>query len=125
MLYFNLFDTDSQEEYVAVETVVYEKNASLGMVLHFNSTLGVDEFDHRVQVFPNPVDRGGRISIVMNGEVKAPVQVEIIDALGVETLRTISLQTPAMLTAPAITGVYMLRITVEGEGTCYRKLIVK
>jgi hypothetical protein len=85
----------------------------------------MDEFASRVQVYPNPVNVGERFSINVADDVKTPVRVEIVNALGVETLRTTSVQTPVALTAPATAGVYTLRITVEGKGTVVRKLVVK
>ena len=48
-------------------------------------------------------------------------QVDVMNALGVivESRRAPSLQ------APNAPGVYTLRITVEGKGICYRRLVVE
>ena len=53
------------------------------------------------------------------------VRIEIVNILGavVETMSVTSLQTA--LKAPNAVGVYTLRITAEGKGTCCRKLVVK
>ena len=85
----------------------------------------MDEFANRVQVYPNPVNSGEQFSIDIADEVRSNVCVEIVNALGVETLRATSAQMPAILTAPATAGVYTLHITVEGKGTIVRKLVVK
>jgi hypothetical protein len=76
-----------------------------------------------LSVYPNPVRRGEKFSLC-TAEGIGEVQVEIINAFGqTETLRTMSLQTT--ITAPNVASVYTLRITVEGKGTCYRRLGVK
>ena len=68
------------------------------------------------------------IAIFLNEE-KIKVLLEIddlvdIDALGVvvETHVRASLQG---IIAPKVAGIYTLRITVEGMGTSYRKLVVE
>ena len=126
-LYFGLYNTMTGEEIVgAAESVNFSVNAVLGSfaepyVVSFRGTTGVDEWARSLQVFPNPVDKGQTFSLG-NSETGA-VRVEIINALGVvETLRATSLQTIA---APNVAGIYTLRITVEGKGTCYCRLVVK
>jgi hypothetical protein len=94
-------------------------------VVHFRGTTGMDEFAGKVQVYPNPVNAGERFIVNVADDVKNPVHVEIINALGVETLRATSVQLPVQLIAPATAGVYTLRITEEGKGTVVRKLVVK
>ena len=72
-------------------------------------------------MFPNPVGKGQTFNVgLADGEI-GEAQVDVINALGVvvETRRATSLQ------APNVPGVYTLRITVEGMGTCYRKLVVE
>ena len=129
-LYFSLYDTESG----AVETqnfasLQYETNSVVGSfaepyVIRFRSTTGVDEWANRLQIFPNPVERGQKVSHGFNDVETGKVQVEIINVHGtiVETQRASSLQT---ITAPESAGVYTLRVTIEGMGTCYRKLVVK
>ena len=130
-LSFRLYDTETGIEYYdAEERLDFVANAVVGTAddlytIHFRGTIGMDEFASRVQVYPNPVNAGERFSINVADDVKNPVRVEIINALGVETLRATSVQMPAQLTAPATVGVYTLRITVEGKGTVVRKLVVK
>ena len=126
-LRFGLYDMTTGEEYHnANETLTYQTNAIVGspdapFVVRFRSNTGLDDFSSRIQVFPNPVERGQTVRLGMaDGEI-GEVQVDVINALGVlvETRRATSLQ------APDVAGVYTLRITVEGQGMCYRKLIVR
>ncbi len=128
-LSFSLYDTQTDEEiYGAQETLNFSNNAIVGdlrepYVLHFRGITGVDEWANRLNVFPNPVARGEVLNIVMPTEDLGEMRVEIINALGVvEACHGASLQT---ITAPDVAGVYTLHITVEGKGTCYRKLVVK
>ena len=130
-LSFRLYDTETGMEYYdAEESLDFVANAIVGeaddlYTIHFRGTTGMDEFASRVQVYPNPVNAGERFSINVADDMKNPVRVEIINALGVETLRATSGQMPAQLTTPATAGVYTLRITVEGKGMVVRKLVVK
>ena len=130
-LSFRLYDTETGMEYYDAEgSLSFAANAIVGdaselYVVHFRGTTGVNELANKVQVYPNPVNRGERFSINVADDVRGPVYVEIVNALGVETLRAMSEQTPTQLTAPAVAGVYILRITVEGKGTVVRKLVVK
>ena len=130
-LSFRLYDMETGMEYYdAEESLDFVANAIVGeaddlYTIHFRGTTGMDEFASRVQVYPNPVNAGERFSINVADDVKTPVRVEIVNALGVETLRATSVQIPAQLTAPATAGVYTLRITVEGKGMVVRKLVVK
>ena len=130
-LSFRLYDTETGMEYYdAEESLDFVADAIVGdaddlYIIHFRGTTGMDELASKVQVYPNPVNVGERFSINVADDVKNPVRVEIVNALGVETLRATSVQLPAQLTAPATAGVYTLRITVEGKGTVVRKLVVK
>ena len=130
-LSFRLYDTETGMEYYdAEESLDFVADAIVGeatdlYTIHFRGTTGMDEFANRVRVYPNPVNRGERVSIGMSNAETYPVHVEIINALGVETLRATSIQTPASIVVPTTAGVYTLRITVEGKGTAVRKLVVK
>ena len=130
-LRFRLYnaETGTVVETVCTPSLQYETNAVVGSfvtpyVVSFCGSTGVDEWASRVNLFPNPVERGQMVSLGLSVEDAGEVQVEIINALGVvETLRATS---PLQgITAPKVAGVYTLRITIEGKGTCYRKLIVK
>ena len=130
-LSFRLYDTETGEEYdAAEESLSFVANALVGdaddlYTIHFRGTTGVDELANKVQVYPNPVNAGEQFIISIADDVKTPVRVEIVNALGVEMLRAMSEQTPVNIVAPTTSGVYTLRITVEGKGTVFRKLVVK
>ncbi len=130
-LNFGLYNVETGREYFSgEEALVYVTNATIGnpeepYVVRFRGTTGMEELDDRVQIFPNPVQASECICINIADETKSPIRVEIVNAMGVETLRATSVQTPAMLTAPSAVGVYTMRITVEGKGTVVRKLVVR
>jgi uncharacterized repeat protein (TIGR02543 family) len=129
-LSFSLYDTTTGEEiHGANEQINFSNNATLGdlmepYVIRFRSTTGTSDWARKLHVFPNPVARGENVSLGQTEYETGEMQIEIINALGVvvETLRATSVQT---ITAPDVAGVYTLRITVEGKGTCYRKLVVR
>jgi hypothetical protein len=130
-LSFGLYNTEMG---IVVETVhapslQYETNAVVGSletpyVIRFRSTTETNEFEHLIKVFPNPVSRSEMLNITMPVDNLGKIRVEIVNALGVvvETVHAPSVQT---ITAPDVAGVYTLRITVEGKGTCFRKLVVR
>ena len=130
-LSFRLYDTETNEEYYAAEeSLDFVANAIVGeaddlYTIHFRGTAGMDELASSVKVYPNPVNVGERFSIGVANVETYPVHVEIVNALGVETLRATSVQTPVSMVAPVTSGVYTLRITVEGKGTVVKKLVVK
>ena len=131
-LNFGLYNTETGTvvETVCTPSLQYETNAVVGSfeapyVVSFRSTTGVDEWSSSLQVFPNPVEHGQTISLDISAvETLRATSVQIINALGmvVETLRATSMQ---RITAPETVGVYTLRVTIEGKGTSYRKLIVR
>ena len=131
-LHFGLYnnETGTVVETVCTPSLQYETNAVVGSfeapyVVSFRSTTGTDEWAGSLQVFPNPVEHGQTISLGISAvETLRATSVQIINALGmvVETLRTTSLQG---ITAPETAGVYTLRISIEGKGTHYRKLVVR
>jgi hypothetical protein len=129
-LHFGLYDWESHEECFEVdETLMFKADTAIGtifdpMVLHFRGLDNVKELDSRVEVFPNPVNRGTSFSINMAGDVNNFVRVEIVNAMGVvvEAVHAPSVQT---FIAPSVAGIYTLRITEREKGTIIRKLIVK
>jgi hypothetical protein len=129
-LHFGLYNTETNEEYYdAEESLSFVANAIVGdaddlYTIHFRSTTGMNEFADRVQVYPNPVNGGEQISIGMADDMQGFAHIEIVNTSGmvIETVYSSSAQT---ITAPKAAGVYTLRITLEGEGTWLRKLVVK
>ena len=125
-----LYNTETGEECIDSDNVItYVTNAVVGSfaepyVVSFRGATGVDEWANSLNVYPNPVQRGQNVTFGFNDVETSKMRVEIINALGaiVETWRATSLQT---ITAPETAGVYTLRVTLEGKGTCYRKLVVR
>ena len=131
-LRFSLYnDETGTVETQSIASLQYETNAIIGnletpYVIRFRSTTGMDEWANNINIFPNPVNRGEQFSLGLPAvETLRATSVQIVNALGVvvETLRATSV--PAHITAPKVAGVYTLRITVEGKGTCFRKLVVR
>lgn len=129
---FGLYDVASGTEYYsASETLSFEINSIIGsmtepFVVHFDGTTGLNPgLETSVFLYPNPVSKGDncKIGMLANGMEKATI--EIIDALGaVISVKTVQ-QQPISITAPNTAGVYTVRITVEGQGSYCRKLVVK
>ena len=130
-LTFMLYDMETGMECInAAESLDYESNAIVGrlskpFVIHFNGTTGIDEWSRLMQVYPNPASCGECFSIGIPTSVKLPVHVEIINALGSVVFKETSNQLPVSVKAPNATGVYTLRIIVEGHGAYCRKLVVE
>ena len=130
-LRFALYNTETGDvETQSFASLQYETDAVVGSfaepyVVSFRSITGLEEWANSVSLFPNPVERGETVTLGLpEVETLRATSVETIDALGmvVETHGHASLQ---RITAPKVAGVYTLRITVEGKGTCYRKLVVR
>jgi len=128
-LHFGLYNSETGEECFATdETLTYETDAIIGspdepFIIRFRNTTGVDEWSKSLQVFPNPVEHGQTISLGKTDDM-GEIQVEIINPLG-NVVKTVHVLSSKTITVPNVAGVYTLRITVEGKGTCYRKLIVR
>ena len=128
-LNFGLYDAETgMTTFESSERLDFIANAIVGdpmepYVVSFRGTTGIDEQSIDVNVYPNPVDKGSTFSIDLpaNG---SKVQIDIINALGVvvESVSTSAVQT---MKAPEAAGVYTLRITVDGNKTHIRKLIVR
>jgi len=129
-LSFGLYDSRyGVERYDADNFLVYSTNAIVGSltepyVIRFRGVTGIDECDNSLHVFPNPVSRGESLSLGMmdNGR---EVLVETINALGAVISTETLTKLPVNVMAPSTPGIYTLRITVEGKGTYYRKLVVR
>ena len=130
-LRFGLYDAVTGDEvFSSDDHLTFAANATSGnpkepFALSFRSLTGTDEWGSSLHVYPNPVQCGQSLSLGLAGET-GRVEVEIINALGVVETRLIApAQTPMMIKAPNVAGVYTLRVFVEGKGTCYRKLVVR
>jgi hypothetical protein len=130
-LHFALYDAETGEEYLnADEVLTFEADAIVGdvdapFVIRFRSTTGVDELAKSLQVYPNPVAPGETFSVGSLTAEGNEVRVEIVNALGAKVSEQTSTRLPATMKAPATSGVYMLKITVDGKETHCRKLVVR
>ena len=128
-LYFGLYNEVTGEEiFDCDDHLTYTTNAIVGnpdepAVIHFRGTTGLDDFERNMHVYPNPVARGERFSLSL--PVGSEVRIEIVNALGVTISDETSTKAPATIKAPKTSGIYTLRITVEGKGTYSRKLVVR
>ena len=128
-LNFGLYDNETgMVTFESDERLDFVVNAITGdpmepYVVSFRSTTGLDEHDANVNIYPNPVEKGSTFSLDLPAD-GSKVQVDVINALGVVVE---SVSTPAVRTmkAPEAAGVYTLRITVNGNRTYIRKLIVR
>ena len=126
-----LYDTWTGEAYYnTTDCLDFETNAVLGnlhspYVARFGNTTSVDEDDTKtVFLYPNPVPAGHLFQMELPAESQG-ARVSIINALGAEVTTTDVYAKPATLRAPAVPGVYTVRIVMGKEGTISRKLIVK
>ena len=130
-LTFALYDGENNVEYFDSDSrLVFTTNAVVGdaeapFVVSFRGTTGLDELDNNVQIFPNPVQAGERISILTTVDSKHPIRVEIVNALGATVAYETSKDTPASIVAPMTSGIYTVRIITEDKGMQCRKLIVR
>lgn len=130
-LRFGLYQAATGKEYLnASEMAVFTPNAIVGSmdepyIIHFDEATDLIEGLVSAKIYPNPIDRGAMLSIALSTHKTENVTVEIINALGeiVSTLR--SNQYPIAVKAPSVSGVYMVRLVVDGEITYSQKLIVK
>lgn len=127
-LQFGLYNIGTGEENFCSETFIdYNTNAIMGspmepFTVRFRSNTGVDELGNRLQVYPNPIERGATFSL---GMTEGEVSVEIINAMGA-VLRTENVtRQPASIIAPTVAGIYTLRIITNSRNVYYEKLIVK
>lgn len=129
-LSFSLYNVETGEEcFETNAAMTYTTNAIVGAVddpyvFNFRGMTAVSEFGSNMHIFPNPVERGQVVNLGAN-EVNGELTVEIINALGAVVSVEASTKLPATIEVPKTAGVYMLRITEKGKGTCYRKLVVK
>ena len=130
-LRFGLYDIETSEERYDAETeLVYVSNVSLGVpttlyVVRFRGATGLHDLGIRANLFPNPVDRGQTLLVSLEEAKERPIRVEIVNELGAVVSSMTSAEEPVRINAPEDAGVYLLRISVEGKGSCHRKLVVR
>jgi hypothetical protein len=130
-LRFGLYDMATGEErFDALTGLMYASHTSQGAPnspyeVCFAHTTEMYDMGIQASVFPNPVERGQLLSVGLDAREGSPIRVEVVDELGVVVSTVTSTEEPVHVKAPRISGVYLLRIYVEGKGRCYRKLVVR
>ena len=129
-LYLALYDTMTGKAYYnTTDCPIFEANAVLGslsmpFVARFGGTTDVDEWDApNIELYPNPVVAGHLFQMEMPAECQG-ARVSIVNALGAVISTTDVYDEPVTLRAPAVPGVYTVRIVTDKQGTFTRKLIV-
>ena len=129
-LYLALYDTMTGKAYYnTTDCPNFEANAVLGslsmpFVARFGGTTDVDEWDApNIELYPNPVVAGHLFQMEMPAECQG-ARVSIVNALGAVISTTDVYDEPIILRAPAVPGVYTVRIVTDKQGTFTRKLIV-
>ena len=129
-LYLALYDTMTGKAYYnTTDCPNFEANAVLGslsmpFVARFGGTTDVDEWDApNIELYPNPVVAGHLFQMEMPAECQG-ARVSIVNALGAVISTTDVYDEPVTLRAPAVPGVYTVRIVTDKQGTFTRKLIV-
>jgi hypothetical protein len=130
-LRFGLYDVEMGEERFDAETeFIYVSNESHGIpaapyVVRFTGATALDDLGLRVNLFPNPIDRGRTLLVGMDATLRSPIRVEVVNEWGAVISCVSSNESPVRIKAPESAGVYLLRIVVEGKGSFMRKLVVK
>ena len=129
-LYLALYDTRKGKAYYnTTDCPNFEANAVLGglsmpFVARFGSATELDELDvPNIELYPNPVVAGHLFQMEMPAECQG-ARVSIVNALGAVISTTDVYDEPAIMRAPAVPGVYTVRIVTDKQGTFTRKLIV-
>ncbi len=129
-LYLALYDTMTGKAYYnTTDCPNFEVNAVLGslsmpFVARFGGATELDELDApNIELYPNPVVAGHLFQMEMPAECQG-ARVSIVNALGAVISTTDVYDEPAIMRAPAVPGVYTVRIVTDKQGTFTRKLIV-
>ena len=125
-----LFDNETKEVYRADEGLHFDANAILGVAkdplrVSFSGLTGAEELMQLVSCYPNPVSRNEYVRMSLPAARGNEVRVEIMNAQGalVSSARVDALSPEVK--APATAGVYVVRVTIDGKGVVYSKLIVE
>lgn len=128
---FGLYHAGTGKEYQSTsEMLTFVADAIIGSIdepyiVHFNGSTDLVEGFASARIYPNPVERGALFNIDLTTDKAESVMVEVINALGETVSALRSCQTPIVVKAPNVSGVYTVRLVVEGKGAYSQKLIVK
>lgn len=128
-LSFALYNTVTEEEILECNTTaVFSANAMFGdkdnpAVISFRGNTGVNELSSSMAVYPNPVQKGGNVTITLAEETE--MQVEVLNTLGEVVSAEKYGMSQAVVTMPEIPGIYMIRIVTGNNNTMFRKVVVE
>lgn len=125
---FRLIDEDKNIEYgESCNILIFSENAVIGDLdnpykVCFN-TLGVEEANRQVALYPNPVNRGEnfKLNIPQDEEV---IEVTIINILGSVVRHDIG-ALKSTVTGIPVAGVYTVKVVCRSGNSYYGRLIVK
>ena len=94
--------------------------------LNAKGNTGVNETRWIVNLFPNPVDKGGRVRMELPSSMEpVGVRIEVYDALGqLVVTGTLNGDHPEM-EGMRVSGLYTLKVIDRQGNVCYSKLVVK
>lgn len=128
---FRLYSADENVEFFsqADETCIFIVNAVYGslddpMVLHFGSTMDLQENVTLLSLFPNPVKRGGEVRLDLP-EDEGSVNVEIYNVLDVLVSKMEINGTSFRVSETLAPGTYVIRVHTASNIVYYRKLIIQ
>ncbi len=130
-LQFRLLDYDTDLVYVADNRYNYSIDAVEGSLknpyfLYFNTCLGLDEYaDAHMKVFPNPIESGNQVTLVLPATSKTNMMVEVVNMLGVVVKRERVTQSVMKLSMKLTPGVYNVKVVDSDKQLYIEKLIVK
>ena len=129
-LMWKLYYPETGMEYENTEHhFCFEPNGIIGSldnpyVVDFSTMTATEEsFANRLAVYPNPVNANDRVTINMPCASKACV--EVVNAIGAKVSVETVTGTSAFVKAPATSGVYVVKVAIDGMGTYTCKLVVE
>ena len=125
--------TNGVETWVSDDQITFvadgvEGTLSDPRVIHFGTT-GVGEASTMVRIYPNPVEQGGLLNIILPG-ASGMFEVEICNLLGVTVFGSKVAVTPASnahitLPDPMVPGTYVLKAVDKDGAIYYGRIVVK
>lgn len=132
-LTFRLYDAESSYDYgTANNGLSFAANSTTGTLdnpylISFGVLNVTDSTVGTVVMFPNPVKAGhnAKMSLPDNDAEGGWSSVEIFNAMGLRISARTCNESPMEITAPAVAGIYIIKITLNDGKLYYGKLIVE
>ena len=129
-LTMKLYDPATGMEYeTTASNLSFEANGIVGsldnpFVVDFSTATVTEEvFANRLSVYPNPVNANDLVRVNMPCE--SPARVEIVNALGAVVASETITGTSLAVKAPATSGIYVVKVAIDGMGVFTTKLFVE